>query len=198
VHEEGIIHRDIAPDNIFLTNKGEVKLIDFGASRYATTSRSRSLTVIIKPGYSAEEQYRSRGDQGAHTDVYSLGAVLYKMITGITPPDAMERRAQYEKNKKDMLVPISKLTKEISKNQETAIHNAMNVRIEDRTGEMITFAGELLSEEEVKRKRSGIKKIDMLTWPLWAKIGLPVGIVVIGVLTVLLAAGVIGPKAVGN
>ena len=198
IHEEGIIHRDIAPDNIFLTNKGEVKLIDFGASRYATTSRSRSLTVIIKPGYSAEEQYRSRGDQGAHTDVYSLGAVLYKMITGVTPPDAMERRAQYEKNKKDMLVPISKITKEISKNQEIAIHNAMNVRIEDRTGEMITFAGELLSEEEVKRRRSGIKKIDPLTWPLWAKIGLPAGTIVIAILTVLLAAGVIGPKMAGN
>ena len=195
VHEEGIIHRDIAPDNIFLTKKGEVKLIDFGASRYATTSRSRSLTVIIKPGYSAEEQYRSRGDQGAHTDIYSLGAVLYKMVTGETPPDAMERRAQYEKNKKDMLVPISKYIKEISKNQETAIYNAMNVRIEDRTSDMITFAGELLSEEEVKRRKSGIRKIDPLTWPLWAKIGLPVGTVIVTILIVLLAAGVIGPKS---
>ena len=195
VHDEGIIHRDIAPDNIFLTEKGEVKLIDFGASRYATTSRSRSLTVIIKPGYSAEEQYRSRGDQGAHTDVYSIGAVLYRMITGETPPDAMERRAQYEKNRKDILIPISKFTSEISKNQENSILNAMNVRIEDRTPDMISFAGELLSEEPVKRRKSGLRKIDPLTWPLWAKIGVPLGIAAVIVLCILLAVGVIGPKS---
>lgn len=195
VHDEGIIHRDIAPDNIFLTNKGEVKLIDFGASRYATTSRSRSLTVIIKPGYSAEEQYRSRGDQGSHTDVYSVGACLYRMVTGQTPPDAMERRAQLEKNHRDMLIPIKKFVKDIDPKRENAIYNAMNVRIEDRTPDMISLAGELLSDEPVKRRRSGIKKIDPLTWPLWAKIGIPAALSCVIVLSVLLGFGVIGPKS---
>lgn len=191
VHKAGIIHRDIAPDNIMLTKDGQVKLIDFGAARYATTSHSRSLTVIIKPGYSPEEQYRSRGDQGPHTDVYALAAVLYRMITGITPPDALERRAFLENKKKDILVSISKNCK-IEKNQETAILNAMNVRVEDRTKTADDFLRELTSAAPVKRLADRIKAIDLMKWPLWAKIVIPVGAAAVIVLFVLLFTGTIG------
>ena len=191
VHNEGILHRDIAPDNIFLTTDGEVKLIDFGASRYATTSHSRSLTVIIKPGYSPEEQYRSRGDQGPHTDVYALAATLYKMITGKTPPDAMERRASIESKKKELLVPPHKIDKSISLNRENAILNAMNVRIEDRTPDVQSFMEELNADPPVKRRYGKIKKIDMYTWPLWLKILIPSLLAVLLVFGALLATGVI-------
>ena len=191
VHAEGILHRDIAPDNIFLTNDGKVKLIDFGASRYATTSHSRSLTVIIKPGYSPEEQYRSRGDQGPYTDVYSLSATLYKMITGATPPDAMERRAKYEGESKDILVEPHKLNKKISVNRENAILNALNVRIEDRTQDIDQFIEELQADPPVKRRYGKIKKIDILRWPLWAKIVVPTAIGVFVILSILMATGVI-------
>ena len=173
VHAEGILHRDIAPDNIFLTTDGQVKLIDFGAARYATTSHSRSLTVIIKPGYSPEEQYRSRGDQGPHTDVYALGATLYKMITGVTPPDAMERRAKYESQSKDILVPPQKNAKGLSVTRRNAILNAMNVRIEDRTPDVETLIKELNADKPAKLITGKIKKIDVYAWPLWLKVLLP-------------------------
>lgn len=191
VHQAGVIHRDIAPDNIMITKDGQVKLIDFGAARYATTSHSRSLTVIIKPGYSPEEQYRSRGDQGPHTDVYSLGAVLYRMVTGITPPDALERRAFFENKKKNILVPPSKNCK-LTRNQENAILNAMNIRVEDRTSTAEEFLSQLTAVSRVRRATGKIKAIDLMKWPLWAKITVPVCGAAAITLLVLLLTGTIG------
>ena len=192
VHKAGIIHRDIAPDNIMITVNGEIKLIDFGAARYATTSHSRSLTVIIKPGYSPEEQYRSRGDQGPHTDVYAIGAVLYRMVTGMVPPDAMERRAYFENSNKDILEPLRKYDKNLPQNRENAILNAMNIRIEDRSPDMDTLIQELTSNETVARLSGKIKKVDILKWPVWLKITVPTALVAIITLTVLFLTGVIG------
>lgn len=191
VHEEGLLHRDIAPDNIFLTKTGEVKLIDFGASRYATTSHSRSLTVIIKPGYSPEEQYRSRGDQGPHTDVYALGATLYKMITGKTAPDAMERRAKYESQNKDILEEPHKIQKNVPLNYENAILNAMNVRIEDRTPDVETFVKELHADPPAKRRYGKIKKIDLYAWPMWLKAAIVSVLSLSLIFGVLIGTGVI-------
>lgn len=185
VHEMGIIHRDIAPDNIFLTNDGRVKLLDFGASRFATTSHSKSLSVILKPGYASVEQYRSRGDQGPWTDVYSLAATLYKAITGIIPEDAMERV-----EREDLKKP-SKLGVEISKSEENALMNALNIKVEDRTRDVAQFEEELYRSDRVKLHRSKIKKGDVGKWPLWTKLTISVACLAIVLFGGALATGLI-------
>lgn len=185
VHALGIIHRDIAPDNIFLTNDGRVKLLDFGASRFATTSHSKSLSVIIKQGYAPVEQYRSRGDQGSWTDVYSLAATFYKMVTGVTPEDAMERV------EKEELKKPSRLGIEIPKNTENAIMNALNIKIEDRTHDIVQFEKELYQDEKVKLKFVHLKKADVGKWPLWAKLSVAAGSTAVAAFAVLLFTGVI-------
>ena len=203
VHKHGIIHRDIAPDNIFLAEGSngdiKVKLIDFGASRYASTSHSKSLTVLIKPGYSPAEQYQSNGEQGAFTDVYAVGAVLYFMVTGVQPVDAFERRTQMQSGKHDPMKDPSVYNEELTENFENALMNALNVRVEDRSPTAAAFLEELISFDPVKRRGASIRKIDFMKWPLWAKIGVPAAGVAVIAMIVLLALGVIGFKgAIGN
>ena len=192
VHEVGIIHRDIAPDNIFITNDGEVKLLDFGAARFATTSNSKSLSVIIKQGYAPQEQYTSRGDQGPWTDVYAVAATLYKMLTGVVPDDSMERAAH------DSLKPPSKLGAKISKNIDTAIMNALNVRLEERTQSAEAFEQELLSENKVKRLLAKKNKHDIGKIPLGIKAVF--GVLGITIITILLlfATGVFSIVRLSN
>lgn len=93
VHQAGYLHRDIKPANIYMrTSDNSPVLIDFGAARYDVGSRSRTLTAIVTPGYAPFEQYETKGNQqGAWTDIYALGAVLYKLIGGKTPIESPER-----------------------------------------------------------------------------------------------------------
>lgn len=144
VHEEGVIHRDIAPDNIKI-NGNEVTLLDFGAARNATTQNSKSLSVIVKPGYAPEEQYRSRGEQGPWSDVYAMAAVIYHLITGKLPIESIERKV------KDELKTPTQLGFPIPESVENAIMNALNVKAEYRIQTAKEFADALSGAVEMER-----------------------------------------------
>ena len=96
VHAKGFLHRDIKPQNLYLArlDTGGVRpiLLDFGTARQAMGEHSRSLSVVLTPGYAPFEQYHRKGKQGPWTDVYAAAAVLYRMVTGVEPPEATERR----------------------------------------------------------------------------------------------------------
>jgi hypothetical protein len=91
VHKNEYLHRDIKPGNIIIRDDGTPVLIDFGSARQALGAKSRSITAIVSPGYAPLEQYSVRGNQGPWTDIYALGAVAYKCLTGKVPPDATVR-----------------------------------------------------------------------------------------------------------
>lgn len=91
VHAAGFLHRDIKPDNIFVRGDGTPALIDFGSARNALGGETRALTAILTPGYAPLEQYASDGRQGPWTDLYALGGVFYRCVTGAQPPDAVTR-----------------------------------------------------------------------------------------------------------
>ncbi|MBO6260945.1 MAG: serine/threonine protein kinase [Lachnospiraceae bacterium] len=139
VNSKGIVHRDVTPDNIYLTVDGNVKLLDFGAARYSLGDRSKSLDVVLKHGFAPKEQYTRRGRQGAFTDVYSLGATFYYAVTGRRPPDSIDRIDE------DIMVPPSYLGVNIPPQKEYAIMVAMSVNAQDRYQSMPEFKQALLA-----------------------------------------------------
>ena len=133
VHEKGIIHRDVTPDNIYITKDGNVKLIDFGAARYSLGEKSRSLDVIIKHGFAPMEQYTRRGRQGPYTDVYALAATMYYVLSGRLPQDSIDRLEE------DNLADLSSLGVSIPEGVEDVIMKAMTLRHGDRYQTMREF-----------------------------------------------------------
>ena len=92
VHAADFLHRDIAPDNIMVRGNGAPVLIDFGSARGEIAQHSKTVSALVKAGYSPYEQYAATGrQQGPWTDIYSLGATLYQAVTGKRPLDAPTR-----------------------------------------------------------------------------------------------------------
>ena len=142
IHSQGMIHRDISPDNIMVLPDGRIKLMDFGAARDYTEFGEKSLSIVLKPGYAPPEQYQTHGIQGPWTDIYALCATMYKCITGENPPDAIERVMD------DSLKKISEFGIVIPPQEEAAIIKGMSVSAKDRYQNIKDFCEDLYGAYE--------------------------------------------------
>ncbi|HLQ19780.1 MAG TPA: serine/threonine-protein kinase, partial [Tabrizicola sp.] len=109
IHQVGILHRDISPDNILVDKTGNPILIDFGAASEQVVRATRVLTGrrVIKEGYSPQEFYLTGAEQSPASDLYSLGATFYHVITGKAPPESQRRLARVAEGEPDPYVPLT-------------------------------------------------------------------------------------------
>ena len=159
LHEAGIIHRDVAPDNIFICQGKDIriKLMDLGAAKLADTSDD-VVDIILKPGYSPAEQYDNSNNIGPWTDIYALGATLYMMLTGIKPDEATNRKIE------DTLIPPNEINPNVSENLSNTIMKAMAIDIHMRFQNADDFLKAVNGEKKVvslktEKKRRNLKRL---------------------------------------
>lgn len=184
IHKRGILHRDIAPDNIFVTYEGVIKLIDFGAARHATALANMKQEIVLKVGYAPIEQYSREAPQGPYTDLYAVAALFYRMITGQKPLPANERLNN------DSLVTPSDMGISIPEQAEMAMMVCLNVQPQYRLQSADEFMEALDGKNFVPTYEPEwilppvVEKKSFSTLPVAAKVGIIMtAICLIGLLT---------------
>lgn len=152
IHSKGIIHRDISPDNIFITDENSIKIFDFGAAQLNSSKEGMAGEKVIKVGYSAPEQYRDKSRQGFYTDIYSVGAILYQMLTGRKPIESTERE------RRDKLKSPLELGVKVNSNVDRAVMEAMAVQPELRYQDIRQFEEALRNKRTAEYPKDKIKK----------------------------------------
>ena len=147
VHAKGVIHRDVSPENIYLCTDHTMKLIDFGTA--VSNHSGQKKMVVLKKGYAPPEQYDAGGIQGVWTDIYALGATMYRALTGKIPPEATERL------RRDTLCRPAALGAVIPPRVEDAIMQALNLQVNQRFLSIEAFRNAICGGT----KRSGAAKI---------------------------------------
>lgn len=141
VHEENLVHRDVSADNLMIGQNGKITLIDFGAARSSNVMDEKTRTTICKQGFSALEQYSKEGKQGPWTDVYSICATMYYMLTGIVPKNSTERIVD------DMVVPLNQMDDILlAQDKKEAIMTGMKVKSSERFQNMKMLYSALYGE----------------------------------------------------
>lgn len=148
IHESGYLHKDISANNIMIDEDGKLVLIDFGAARTIEHS-DVTITVAVKIGYSPEEQYRTTGRLGPWSDIYSLCATMYYMLTGIVPAESVERVIN------DRVIPLEdNVSIDADVNIKKAIDRGMAVMAADRYQSVEELYPELYSGRKLSKIKS--------------------------------------------
>ena len=152
IHTNDVLHRDISPDNILIDGKGNPVLIDFGAAKEEATRASRALSAlhVVKDGYSPHEFYIAGSTQDASSDLYSLGATFYHVLTGEAPPDSQARVSAIAADRPDPYRPVSGAFPQFEDSFLHAIDKALSVFPPDR----IQSAREWIELVDTERRRS--------------------------------------------
>jgi tetratricopeptide (TPR) repeat protein len=155
IHSHNLLHRDINPNNIFITPENRVVLIDFGNAREFIAGQSRNMTRILTPGYAPLEQYAIRGSRGPSTDLYAVCATMYELLTNVLPPEPTERLQA------DNLIPPRQLVPSLSASIEAVILKGLKLQAQDR----LQNADELLDAltPSLDRARSQVKQGKLVT-----------------------------------
>ncbi len=136
VHQAGLVHRDLSPDNLMLTGKG-VRILDLGAAKDLSVGNGASSAQVAKSGFSPFEQYTQRGGSGPWSDVYAMAATIYYTLTGVLPPNANDR---VEEDSLDWKLLTSR---NVPANVISALQKAMTVSAKSRTQSMGAFLSQL-------------------------------------------------------
>lgn len=155
LHKRGYMHRDIKPSNIYIHNDTRRPiLIDFGAAKYSLGVQSKSISSVVSLGYSPYEQYSADGNLGPWSDIYALGCVVYRLISGSIPIESSQRIMDLFNNEKDPLIAAKKIGKQ---NYSTRLLNTIDHAIAVREKDRPQSATEWLTEiQEAKNNFEGL------------------------------------------
>jgi len=159
VHAEGFIHRDIKPANIYIRMDGSPVLLDFGAARQSLGEATKTLTSMVSSGYAPFEQYFSKSDQqGPWTDIYGLGATIYRGITSVMPMDAVDRSNTILQLSRDTFVYAAEIGQEkYSEAFLKAVDSALQFKYQDRPQSIADWRSEFKLQKFIAEDKPAIK-----------------------------------------
>ena len=195
LHDWGFIFLNVTPDNIWITDSGEVKLLWPGRAEIELQAKVRSIdSSFKKKPYLAFEQYGNISACDSSTDVYSLALTMCLMVFSMEPVDACKRYSFIEKSGKDPMLFPSEYKSKVRGSVLTALENATQVSQKDRTPDIITFVGELLEENKIKRRKTSVKKANSSKSSFLLLISSGIASAVMVTITLLSLAGIIAPE----